>query len=42
LDDKADGTIVVVYSDVEEQRQAPELKMVMASMITMGRPCQTG
>ena len=40
LDDMADGTIAsgAVYSDVEGQRQNPELKMVMALMKMMDKP----
>jgi hypothetical protein len=40
LDDMADGTIAsgAVYSDVEGQRQIPELKMVMALMEMVDRP----
>ena len=40
LDSMADGTIAsgVVYSDVEGQRQIPELKMVTALMSMMDKP----
>ena len=40
LDDMADGTIAsgAVYSDVEGQRQNPELKMIMALMEMIGKP----
>ena len=40
LDDMADGTIAsgAVYSDVEGERQNPELKMVMALMEMMDKP----
>jgi hypothetical protein len=40
LDDMADGTIAsgVVYSDVEGQRQIPELKMVTALINMMDKP----
>ncbi len=40
LDDMADGTIAsgAVYSDVEGQRQSPELKMIMALMEMIDKP----
>jgi len=40
LDDMADGTIAsgAVYSDVEGQRQNPELKMIMALMEMIDKP----
>lgn len=40
LDDMADGTIAsgAVYSDVEGQRQNPELKMIMALMEMLHKP----
>jgi hypothetical protein len=42
LDDMADGTIAsgVVYSDVEGQRQNPELKMVTALLKMINKPRQ--
>jgi hypothetical protein len=40
LDDMADGTIAsgAVYSDVEGQRQNPELKMITALMAMINKP----